>query len=556
MLLTDPLAPSIVTYCFIAIAAIALFSFVDRMAPNSLWPWAASTGWLLILLYDGGQTGLKPDNSNYWGEFPKEHEINAAFVMVVVWLADGLLREDSTVSRLLLWVAGACAFAVAYIEQPTPIFIGLFTVLVMASLAWRRRFRRAAEFFALACASGAGFVSNLAINYLTTGIPSDAFINLAWPVLNLQKINALGWMWPVILHSRDLAGVSGSLGHLTPSIFGEQLLEYAHLTGLRAWFGYAPGAAFASGSVIIFWIGRRRTPERMRSPVLLIASLTVSFMISAVMGAMLPDSFYRYSSFFVPVEFAMGPALWLLLGEMSQPRWARPITSWALPLMALALFAHQLWSNDGAHLKAVVKGSVQFVSGQRSIYDAYVEQADWPSRTPFGAVYPGSLAVWKELGPGPRPRVWSFHIHSYCLLPGCLWETDRSFPGSPHMFDVLFGSPDRARDILQREGLNYFLYSRDLQIRDVLPAAELFSPERIADYLGIKWTDDTTYLLTWLGPGIQPLDADWLARYRQQVSESGEVAGFRGHRVVLRAVYQQLQSNPKWGYEVKPPWLH
>jgi len=141
------------------------------------------------------------------------------------------------------------------------------------------------------------------------------------------------------------------------------------------------------------------------------------------------------------------------------------------------------------------------------------------------------------------------------MLPGCLFESDESFPGSPRMADVMFGPLDQARAILQQEGLNYFFYSQELQIRDALPAAGIFAPDQIGHYLGVKWTDGTTYLLTWLGPGVEPLSADWLAQYRKHVSETIEVVYFQRIRLILRDVYEQLKSHPHWGSQLKLPWL-
>jgi hypothetical protein len=555
MLLSDPLAPSIVTYCFIAVAAVALFHFIERAAANSLWPWVAVAAWLLILIYAGGENGLKTDNSNYWAEFSKEHEINAAFVVVLIWLADGLLRESGRANRLLLGAACACSFAVAYIEQPTPIFVGMVTVVVMLFLACRRQFGKAGQFFLLASAAGAGFVSNLVLNYVTTGVPSDAFINLFWPIINLDKTDELGWTWRIIKHSRDLVGVKANLDHLAFATFVRQLTQYCHVALLQPWFGYIQGTVFALGTVIVLGFARRRIPDPMRPTLLLLASLAIAFLVSAAMGAAFPDSFYRYASFFVPVEFAAGAVLWLSIGALARPRWAPILTGLVVPIIAFAFFAQGLWRQEGAQIEAVVKSGVRFVSGRHSIYDSYVDQAAWPARAAYGGIYPGSLAVWRGLGPIPQPRVWTFHIHSYCMLPGCLFESDESFPGSPRMADVMFGPLDQARAILQQEGLTYFLYSRELQIRDPLPATGIFTPEEISHYLGVKWTDGTTYLLTWLGPGVEPLSADWLAQYRKQVTQTAEVVYFQRNRLLWRSVYEQLKSHPHWGSQLKLPWL-
>jgi hypothetical protein len=555
MLLTDPLAPSIVTYGFTIVATVALFLMIDRMRPRSFWPWAASICWLLLLIYAGGQSGLHVDNSNYWAEFQKEHEINAAFMLVFIWLCDGMLRDRKTEHSLFFWLAAVSAFAVAYVEQPTPIIIGIFCAVAMIALLVRRRARLSMKFLLLACSAGAGMISNLVINYLTTGIPSDVFINIFWPIINLRKVESVGWLWPVIVHSRDLANVDDELRRLTLENF-VHFPGFLHTAIIQAWLGYFQGMLFAAGTFAILVVKRRWIPADLRSPLFLIGCLLIAFLISAVLlGTSFPDSFYRYSSFIVPGEFIAGAMVWLAIASFVTQSWVSQLISLGLPIVATGFFVNQLWQLQGDHLRAVIHDGARFASGRYSIYDAYTNQAEWPSRMPFGAIYPGSLAVWELFSSDARPRVWTFHVHAYCMLPGCVWESDKSFPTSPRMFDVVFGPLDQAKQILQREGMNYFLLSRDLQVGDESAGIGLLSPEHIGDYLGIKWTDGTTDLLTWLGPGIQPLTAEWLAHYRQQVSKSGEAASLRSNELIYRTVYERLKSDPKWGYQLQLPWL-
>jgi hypothetical protein len=46
------------------------------------------------------------------------------------------------------------------------------------------------------------------------------------------------------------------------------------------------------------------------------------------------------------------------------------------------------------------------------------------------------------------------------------------------------------------------------------------TPDNIARYFGIRWTDGTTTLLTWAGSGTTALDEKWVADYRQSVATS------------------------------------
>ena len=65
----------------------------------------------------------------------------------------------------------------------------------------------------------------------------------------------------------------------------------------------------------------------------------------------------------------------------------------------------------------------------------------------------------------------------------------------------MFGQPEEAKRALQAADLNYFLFTREDSIADPLPLSPLFTPDNIGRYLGVRWTDGTSVLLTWLGPG-------------------------------------------------------
>jgi hypothetical protein len=89
-------------------------------------------------------------------------------------------------------------------------------------------------------------------------------------------------------------------------------------------------------------------------------------------------------------------------------------------------------------------------------------------------------------------------------------------------------------------------------IADTLPWSPLFAPDTIAQHLGIRWTDGTTTLLTWLGPGITPLDAAWLADYRNAVEQSNSVQTFPYED--MRKIFTHLQATPHPWQPFALPW--
>jgi len=201
----------------------------------------------------------------------------------------------------------------------------------------------------------------------------------------------------------------------------------------------------------------------------------------------------------------------------------------------------------GRAFESAVNNAARFVAGRYSIYDSYKDQSGWPGRDPDGAIRPWAFAVWKVLGPGVR--FWVFDAHTYCMLPGCRPEAITSFRLSPRSIQILTGKAKEARDILQQEGLNYFLIAMDDRLQDALPCTELFSPDHIAEHFGVKWGDSTHVLLTWLGPGIEPLMPEWLEQYRQHVHTAP-----CGHVALLKSLAPQLANNPRRGADLVTPW--
>ena len=196
----------------------------------------------------------------------------------------------------------------------------------------------------------------------------------------------------------------------------------------------------------------------------------------------------------------------------------------------------------------ILVNAARFAFGGLSIDDAYTDQAHWPGRLPWGGIYPGARGAYSVVG--PHARVWSFHIHSYCMLPDCDLDVFRYVSMTGHDERVLFGTPEEARSALQTAGLNYFLFSNELDIGDPVVGAPLFAPDTIANYFGLRWTDGTTSLLTWIGPDTSPLSKNWIATYCHAVLRSP--SGF--YWGAMRHVFEDLypRQHPWGGLDL--PW--
>jgi hypothetical protein len=59
-------------------------------------------------------------------------------------------------------------------------------------------------------------------------------------------------------------------------------------------------------------------------------------------------------------------------------------------------------------------------------------------------------------------------------------------------------------------------------------------------------------LLTWLGPGVAPLDQAWIADYRRAVERSGTVQSFP--YAAMKQIFAGLDATPHPWHALRPPW--
>jgi hypothetical protein len=548
-LLTDPLAPSLVTYCFAIAAAMALFLVIARMsvAPN-FWPWIAVIAYLALYAYTPGFGEYRL--SGGWGDFEKPHEINAAFVIGFLWLSAGLRAAPGRQRRVWLFAAGACVFIVSIVELVTVLLLGLFTAMLTVIALARRRPEEAKAFFVLSVVAGCGVIAVLALNYFATGLASDQFAAEVWPWANVQTLSRWGALPYVVLLMQGLAKLKAQGLHPWSwqflGFFQDLLrLDLVKPLLLKTWI-FAP---LVAGAALL----RARHPHQIQdsAPLWLTALLLLTVTAAAVAaGTDQTISFYRYSSFCLPAVIALAGCGWLYVAAPIRLGWLNAGVRYGLPVILLVAGLSQFTINQARFLRLVIPEAAAFAAGSSSIADAYTHQQGWAGRQPWGGIFPGMVGAWRAAGPGTR--IWSMHLWTYCMLPHCRAETFFSFVLSPRLLDLLEVSPEDARAILQGEGLNYFFFTTAMPVDDILPLIKPFAPDRIADYVGVKWTDGTSYLLTWFGPGATPLTQEWVAQYRNAVETApGSPNGFS--LPLMLSLREQLRGNPRWGRDLKLP---
>jgi hypothetical protein len=541
MLLSDPEAPALGTWVCVAFATTAIVSLLTRLAPNSLWPAIGALVYLLFYLMGSQSAGGE-------GEFQKDHEEIAALVILTVW---ALCMECRLSPRPFRVMAAASAVAAAIVTQAIGIVLGLFVGLLWAWSLGRRQWRDVLGYTAVGAAVAAAVLGMFVLSYLATGLatdqPLDLMLRFADPVRLdrwgvVPQIIAVAWIrdnyqalveplgWGAF---REVA-LAMRLGSLWPFLVGP-IIAALVLRATDKWAAgrltVSPDAAAVSFAAV--------TAARLAALLGFLALIALS------MGRAQNFSFVRLSTFFVPLWalFGVSCSVWVL----SRP--GRRDDHWGWMVLPVALlFAVTIgWQKAERWVKRLppqIVNVARFTVGKYSLYEAYSHAS---SGYTFGGINPGALSAAKVLPPGTP--IWSTNVDSYCMAPDCLIESVISFKMSGQLDEILGGAPELAKQRLREADLNYFLFMKDFRIIDLLPYSRLFDPDVIGRYLGIKWTDGSTFLLTWSGSDTTPLTADFLEAYTRRRAEPDSLRWFRFNELApqIVAIAPRMRHATRWG---------
>jgi len=550
MLLTDPLAPQLVATSFIGCGAVAIFTLLRSAGRGGMVPWLGATLYLAFLVYTPGPELYWRQGG--WGELPKVHELTAVLILGALWIC----CQGGSCSKRARWAwcaaLGLVTFAAVILTMFMAVVLGAFCGLVLTLGILRHSRPQASLGLCGLILVSSSLLLVLGLNYAYTGIPSDQLLLQSWDWLDLRKVDRWGVLDDVLLLHYGRTGMDAArvpLSGMLPLIFDCLRLDL--------WWPLA-----LLGSVrALWWLLRRRryveglSPQYTEALCPLILFLAGFFLICLVVS----DARQEATSFYRMTSFAYGPVLCLtlllcaLLPFRSRGMEILLILGIAFvgitPLPTLTTLARSEYCKARrADLQMVLLGAKHFLNGDRSVRDAYLNQRGWPARVGYGAIYPGMEKVREVLGPGTS--ICTLHTISHSMLPDMELLTPYAYRS--RLSVLLFATPAEGRRTLQEDGINYFFVSKELPLHSCLPVAALFAPDTIAEHLGVRWSDGTSYLLTWIGQETHPIDAAFLRRYAEQVRECPCVQGFplKG----FREVYAHFRDQ---GLKPFPlPWDH
>ena len=620
MLLSDPLAPPLITYSCVVIASIALYSIVARVAPLTLWPTFSLTLYLLYNMLSLTGNG---------GDFQKIHEETSALVIISVWALSlyemALPKRPLTIALILTLVA--LAILTPAISVFFSLYFGIRILLEWAKKDYKQLFYFLCIGFILAVTTCILF----AINYLVTGLISDQSLNATWRLANIQRLNNWGilpnlmlvaWIrdnydliaspWNVAAVSLQLAQYVRifplSLALVTLSVPLTCYLVYLissikfHKSALLSLCFQLLLCALASYCLYEVWINiGTHSLQHVASMLHLKSSrifniLFYSYLVYLIWYFLLLKRNKNEQAslaqnqnshrkriciliFTITVTFT---AVAIFAGHSQATSFFR-FSSFFFPL--LVLFISVIWgtlsktytSSKTCNIftQSVTpvllilftvcswenwfEHSYQVTASSLRLFSGQYSLADAYQNQLTGHPFGGlHLGTWNAVQHAPpKARIWSTTVVSYCMAPDCQIESVISFKFSSRVNEILTATPARAAQILKEEGLNYFLFLSEFPLLDYLPYSQLFSPKNIGKYLAVEWTDGKTYLLTWRRPEHPPLSVQFIKNYTARVNEP-EDPSFKFSLSIpyMTQFMNEINHQPPPLRPIEFPWHH
>jgi hypothetical protein len=181
-------------------------------------------------------------------------------------------------------------------------------------------------------------------------------------------------------------------------------------------------AAFRAGAMAAL-------PKHLIAAFLAAALMIVALALTS--GRSQPVSYYRYTSFGLPIAIVLSIALGAVARRDGAQWYSRFVSERrTIPWAVFACIVLACIINRPRISPVFALGnSAAFATGIYSIDDAYTHQKGWPARMPWGAIHPAARAAYGIVGPGVR--IWSLQTWLYCMLPGCEVESHNAFIMTP-----------------------------------------------------------------------------------------------------------------------------
>lgn len=484
-LLSDPLAPQVVSGVYIAVAGLCVYSLLRiPLLPRHL----AMTGLIafhLAFLSDADFVFHQKGHIVMLGNLA-----GMLWICIRLWQkAPGFVSVKGSCWGMCVVCAGLGAGCI--LNAPAAMSVALPFSGGLAALALLMHSRRGAApgLAAVSIGLGCGLALTFLVNYSLTGMAEITPFRLFWGHADLARFSR--WVSPYLMVLVDQgSGEMGKLSTLRLKLLFKakyyfDVFKPAQLGGLFVLPVLAAGAlvgalgvrpADAALSAALKRLGETALPCLLFGAVILAVGI----------GTRQDVSYARFTGFALLPVVILTMLLWqmLLCAPTQHHRWGGTLAgSFALVLAVncLATVPLRLPQEDRA-------AALAFITGQLSIAQQY---------TRLSALWPPATEIRETIPAGARVRLLHISPPSESMAPYAPLETDISFSLRGGWHVVMFDPADQARACLKAQQLNFFLFDTTLPLFDFIIHSPLFAQESLSRNFKVLWRKGDVFLLTW-----------------------------------------------------------
>lgn len=555
MILMDPEAPALVTFCYVLVATFAIVNLVSKISKMSLWPCFAGALYILYNLVAVTGDGV---------DFQKTHEITTAIAVISLWLVCQFELSPRKWARIAFIALSSLLIAGAIITQAITVVLTLY-LATLCGISLLTKNLKKFFFYLFSCVIATiSVISIFMMNYLVTGLYTDQAIDFTWRHANLHTLD----LWGIIPNIIMVMWVRHNYELMSPPWeYQTTLDQFIHFARIDVLWTLMLVSAISLIAFLLYLsyqnqlmkkelrhqISKEKIDTRAfdkymtsivsHSAIKITSLLALAFLIfslaSIFLGHAQEVSYFRFSSFIFPCLILTLTSIMALTTKHLKSKYNS-----ALPILALIVTV-SIWPNWPTRVLRAAHNAKRFTIGKYSLSTAYKHLQ---SGQPFGGVNPDAYAAFKHTP--TKSRIWAMNVDSYCMAPGCIIESVFSFKLSSNLHRILLAKPKEAKAILQQEGLNYFLVLKNAKMIDILPYSQLFNPNNIGKHLGIKWTNGNAYLLTWSENADTKIDKSFLKMYKKLLKEA-EHPWFR-FKELIPELKETMASIKNAGQQIQP----
>ena len=524
MLLTDKMAPGLVSFVFTAMSSLIMFSLVKRFSGRTIWGMFGAVCYLSAMT---AATVVYPT---------KHHETIGPTIICIVWMTLWSAAGDMK-GRVATLIAGALLMtSLAILSAEASVyaigFLGIYFLWFMLS-----RNRAAVMNVGGWIVIGIGMVSvNLLLNYWLTGQYAMTPFRLWFPKhIGWGTLNA--WISPYMLYClSEVAGpdlgkfLIAEFPNMDSKYYGLVLYLSVRAERLLVIFRESYLYFIAGGLMLIALLRGIRSRIHLTFgvwPTVVILGLVLGSLL-AVNQAQSVIRATGFSGFFLILA---GVAAWHFgldkLGQVLSCVIVRVLPGsggWRLVIYKLGKVLSGviiIVLASSAVLRAVtpiynMKHRIDFVSGRMGLWEA-IDADGWKVARPI-------IEMRREIGMDPLVSYMGINGTigpGYLVGRGLLNPISYSYGNKWHL--ISFKDAITAERSFKELGVNYFLLDIGTPIFECAAYAPLFSADTLKQHFAVRWSSGPLYLLTWKDRKEKsfPVPDSLVEKWRGELEKSG-----------------------------------